>query len=388
MKVLHIIPTYKPAYGYGGPVTSVSKLCESLAAEGTDIRMLTTDGNGQGHLDVPLGRSMDVDGVPTIYFHRFTGDPHSFCPALWRYLYRHARDYDIIHIHSWWNLLVMVAARLGRGTKVILSPRGMLSEYILSSGQSGLKKWAHRLGGRSLLAQTFFHATSEQEAEECRKLIPGWQGFVIPNIIGLPPVTPPPPNDVFTIGFMSRIDPKKGLELLLAAVKRLSFPYRVQIAGDGDAAYLNQLKDGAAGAKKIEWLGWIGPKEKFAILGSFDLLVLPSHNENFANVVIEALHMGTPVCITRGVALSNWVEEENMGWITERTEDALVAQLEQAHKDQTKRNRIRQTGRQIVENSFSEKKLVNEYSAMYAAIAPPVPEPSPATRDAYYSPHP
>ena len=385
MKVLHIIPTYKPAYGYGGPVMSVSKLCESLADEGTDIRMLTTDGNGRGRLDVPLGRCVDVDGVPTIYFHRFTGDPHSFCPALWRYLYRHARDYDVIHIHSWWNLLVMVAARLGRGTRVILSPRGMLSGYILSSGRSGLKKWAHRLGGRSLLAQTFFHATSEQEAAECRKLIPGWQGFVIPNIIGLPPAAAPPRNDVFTIGFMSRIDPKKGLELLLAAVKRLPFPCRVQIAGDGDQTYTQQLR--ATAGDDVEWLGWVGPKEKFDALGRFDLLVLPSHNENFANVVLEALHMGTPVCISKEVGLSNWVEEENLGWITERTEDALVARLEQAYKDQPKRNWIRWNGRQKVEKSFSEKTLVNAYAAMYRAVALPVPEPTPATGDAYYSPH-
>ncbi|RME09021.1 MAG: glycosyl transferase, partial [Bacteroidetes bacterium] len=58
MKILQLIPTYKPAYVYGGPIFSVSKLCETLAAEGHEVRMLTTTANGPDELQVPTGKKV------------------------------------------------------------------------------------------------------------------------------------------------------------------------------------------------------------------------------------------------------------------------------------------------------------------------------------------
>jgi glycosyltransferase involved in cell wall biosynthesis len=378
MKILHVIPTYKPAYVYGGPVISVSKLCEALAAiDGIDVHMLTTNGNGESLLDVPHGQTIKVDGVPTTYFRRVMGDPHEASPALWSYLYHHAREYDVLHVHSWWNLLAMVAALLGtqRHAKVILSPRGMLSDYTMHARNPELKKWAHRLGGRNILSQTYFHATSDQEVAECQTLIPGWRGYSIPNIIGLPLFQPSGPvtdKPTFTLGFLSRLDPKKGLELLLEAVCDLPFPFRLEIAGSGDERYVRKLKAMVADLglqDKVDWMGWLGQEEKFRVLGLFDMLVLPSHNENFANVVIEALHMGTPVCISREVGLSGWVEAEGLGWITDRTVSSLRHQIIRAHEDKQRLAWVRKHARRIVREHFSEEVLIRRYVSMYEAVS-------------------
>jgi len=58
------VPSYKPAYQYGGPVNSVSKLCELLTENGIYTKVLTTTGNGKEELDVETGREIIVDGVP------------------------------------------------------------------------------------------------------------------------------------------------------------------------------------------------------------------------------------------------------------------------------------------------------------------------------------
>ncbi|MFM1799724.1 MAG: hypothetical protein RLZZ117_2002, partial [Cyanobacteriota bacterium] len=39
MRVLHFLPVYAPAWQFGGPVLSVSRLCEGLAAQGVEVRV-------------------------------------------------------------------------------------------------------------------------------------------------------------------------------------------------------------------------------------------------------------------------------------------------------------------------------------------------------------
>ena len=225
MKILHIIPAYKPAYGYGGPTESVSRLCEGLAANGHEVDVYTTTANGKKELDVVPGKVINVEGVNVIYFKRITGDHTHISPALWLKLIKSAKYYDVIHLHSWWSILIIVAARISlfSKTKVIVAPRGMLSEYVFTSGQSSPKKLIHKIIGRKTLSSCRLHATAYSEYVECRKLIPGWEGFVLPNIISLPNVEIlPNVNEVFTKIFLSRIHPKKGLEKWFEAISKVN----------------------------------------------------------------------------------------------------------------------------------------------------------------------
>ncbi|HEY0177983.1 MAG TPA: glycosyltransferase, partial [Pedobacter sp.] len=299
MKILHIVPSYKPAYIYGGPIESVSKLCEGSAAAGHQVDVFTTTANGETELDVITGKFTLVDGVNVIYFKRITKDPTHVSPALWKYLFTHVRSYDIVHIQSWWNILVIVAACIChyKKVKVVISPRGMLSEYIFKSGNSKIKKIIHSTIGKQALSRSWFHATAAAEYIECRKIIDGWKGFIQPNMITLPALPlVKSENDVFTLIFMSRIHPKKGIEILFNAISRVTFPVVLKIAGSGEEEYIAKLKNlavelGIAG--QVEWLGWLNREDKFKALMNADLFVLISRNENFANVIVESLHMGT-----------------------------------------------------------------------------------------------
>jgi glycosyltransferase involved in cell wall biosynthesis len=375
MKILHIVPSYKPAYIYGGPIESVARLCEGLSAAGHTVHVYTTTANGKAELEVPVGKPVDVDGVQVTYFKRITKDPTHISPALWKELYRKANEYDIVHIHSWWNILVMMAAKicLFKTTKVIVAPRGMLSQYIFNSGSSKIKKAIHSMFGRRLLAQTHFHATAQSEYIECVDLIPGWSGFVLPNIISLPPIPVyGQENKVFTLIFLSRIHPKKGLEMLIEAVSKVNFEVKLKIAGNGDEGYIAELKQLAnllQVSDKIEWLGWMNRDQKFVELMNADLFTLVSLNENFANVVIEALHMGTAVLVSEDVALSGFIKEKDMGWVSNLQVTGVIEKLTEAKLQVTKRNHIRSEGRKVIEENFSEHKLIKAYAERYSQIA-------------------
>lgn len=375
MKILHIVPSYKPAYIYGGPIESVARLCEGLVAQGHQVDVFTTTANGTTELDIVPGSTIDVDGVEVTYFKRITKDPTHISPALWKHLLGTVKGYDVVHIHSWWNILVMVAAKicLLKGAKVIVAPRGMLSHYIFNSGSSKAKKLMHRFFGKSILSKTYFHATAEAEYRECRELITGWKGFVLPNILMLPDVAiQHQGNQVFTLIFLSRVHPKKGLEILFEALAQLEFDVCLKIAGTGDEAYIEKLKQLAAElniSSKIQWLGWKGRDEKFAELMNADLFVLVSLNENFANVVVESLHMGTAVLLSRDVALSDFVNEQDMGWVTTLDVQNVKQKLTDAWTDKAKRNLIREKGRAVIAEHFSEPILVKKYAEEYHTIA-------------------
>lgn len=375
MKILHIIPAYKPAYGYGGPTESVSRLCEGLVASGQVVDVFTTTANGETELDVPVAMPVNVEGVNVTYFKRITGDHTHVSPALWGKLMSSAKHYDVIHIHSWWNILVVVAAPLAimSKAKVIVAPRGMLSEYVFTTGNSAYKRLIHAIIGRSTLRKCILHATAQAEYNECLKLIPGWKGFVLPNILSLPDIeVVENENDCFTMIFMSRIHHKKGLEKLFDAISKMPFNLKLIIAGDGDEQYIEDLKALSVELNvesKIQWMGWVNREEKFKELNKADLFVLTSFNENFANVVVESLHMGTAVLISEEVGLSDFVTENGLGWVCKLDNESIIAQLQNAYNDKEKLNFIRKNGRPIIQKSFSEKILIDKYLDVYSTFA-------------------
>jgi glycosyltransferase involved in cell wall biosynthesis len=371
MKILHIVPSYKPAYIYGGPIESVSKLCEGLVKAGHDVDVFTTTANGKTELPVEAGKTINIDGVNVTYFKRITKDHTHISPALWKHLYINVKSYDIINIQSWWSFLVIIAACIChfKGVKVVVSPRGMLSPFIFNSGQVRKKKLIHALIGRWALSKSWFHATADAEVIECKKVIPGWKGFMIANNVTLPDLPlVKKENDVFTLIFMSRIHYKKGIEMLLHAVRDLPFPVLLRIAGSGNTEYTHRLKmivKDFGIEDKVEWLGWVDRESKFKILMDADLFILTSFNENFANVVVESLHMGTPVLVSEEVALSKFVRDHNVGWVSKLAVSDVIDKLMAAKKNRETRDWVADNGRRVIAEHFSEKVLIAQYVEQY-----------------------
>lgn len=374
MKILHVIPCYKPAYVYAGVIESVSRLCEALVEAGHSVDVFTTTANGKTELNVRPGIVNDVEGVRVRYFRRLTKDPTHVSPALWMHLWRNAGKYDAVHLHSWWNVLVVISAWICivRGIKVIISPRGMLTGYIFNSTRTKTKKWIHRLVGRRALARSILHATAQSEFEECNRLIKDWSGFVLPNILFLAKVeVRRRVNRSFVLLFLSRIHPKKGLELLFESLSDLPFEVTLRIAGSGDEEYVEKLKRYAERlgiASNLEWLGWRNREEKFVELMKSDCFVLTSHNENFANVVIESLHVGTPVIVSEDVGLAPFVRENDLGWVTKLNADDIRDAITSAYLDAARRQFVNTWGRAIVRRSFDPQSLVEQYVMNYKRL--------------------
>lgn len=375
MKILFIVPSYKPAYIYGGTVVVNSQLAESLVNLGHQVTVYTTTANGKTELEVETGKEMFIDGVKVIYFPRVTKDHTHASPDFWRYLKKTAKFFDVVHIHSWWNFFVLGAAWIchRNNIKPVLSPHGMFSDYILETRNAKKKRLMHKLFGKKLLRNTFLHVSTEMEKEESKRLIPDWEAVVIPNLVELPDKTyERAANDVFTIGFLSRIDQKKGLELLIKALSGLSCPYKLLIAGSGENNYIRSLKDlsqSCGNDGNIEWVGWKNSEEKFAFLSKLDLFALTSFSENFAIVVIESLAVGTPVLISNQVGLYEYILKNDLGWVSENNLQQLTLKFNEIIADKLKLKKINKLAIEITRRDFDERVLTAQYIQYYKTVS-------------------
>jgi glycosyltransferase involved in cell wall biosynthesis len=374
MNILFVVPSYKPAFIYGGTIVAIARLAEILVEQGHRVTVYTTTANGKEELNVPCNVPVVVDGVEVYYFSRITKDHTHISLSLYKHLFKTIEQFDAVHIHSWWNLLVIGAASICKykGVKYIVSPHGMLSKYIMETNNSLLKRAVHFFIGRKLLKASYLHVSTEMELAESRLVIPKWKASIITN-----PVTMPvkdylrKENTVFTIGFLSRIDPKKGLDVLIKALANFTVPFKLLIAGSGEDTYVESLKQltiDCAIEQKVEWVGWKNGEAKFDFLTSLDLFALTSHSENFAIVVVESLSVGTPVLLSNNVGLYKYVEENDFGWVTGMDIRSITESIQRSYIEKDKRNQINVAGKMKIASEYNDAYIANKYIEMYKGI--------------------
>ena len=332
MKILQISASYKPAVIYGGPIMSVSMLCEQLITAGCEIMVYTTTANGSNELPVTPNEPVNIDGVAVIYFKRITKDHTHFSPALLKFVWQNVKQYDVVHIQAWWNLVSVLSCLIAvwRKVPVVISARGTLSPYSFQNKNKGIKKVIHHLLTKPLFKRSHCHVTTDREKEAMLSLVHPKNIFNIANLVKLPIVNYAADSNlgpVFKLIFLSRIEEKKGLDVLINALSFLTFPFTLTIAGDGDRDYVDGLKTlvkNNGHEQSVNWLGFQN-ENKFELLKDHHLLVLPSYDENFGNVVIESLSQGTAVLLSQFVGLATYVVQKKTG-MAMRTGQPLVSQ--------------------------------------------------------------
>ncbi|MCR8561915.1 glycosyltransferase [Mucilaginibacter sp. BJC16-A38] len=374
MRVLQICAAYKPAYIYGGPTMSVSMLSEQLTKAGIDTKVYATTANGKEELPVQPNQPLNVDGVTVTYFKRITKDHSHFSPALLKKLWCTVKSFDVVHIHAWWNLVSLFSCLIAlmRNVPVVVSPRGTLSPYSFQNKNIGVKWFIHHLLGKPLLQRCSIHVTSGRESEAIIALIKPRNITNLPNFVKLPADLPGAAQSlaVLKLIFLSRIEEKKGLDLLINALPFINFPFSLTIVGSGEKTYVDELKALVrrnGDEADVYWIGFQNDK-KFEILAQHHLLVLPSHDENFGNVIIESLSQGTAVLVSPFVGLADYVVSNNLGWQSELNAAAIGNMINFIHGKQDELNRIRASAPAKIAADFNEANLVAQYVNMYNNI--------------------
>ncbi len=279
---------------------------------------------------------------------------------------------DVVHVNCCWHPYFAYAVIWARkaGYKVVLTPHGMLEPWIMKRNY-----WTRKLPSlllyqrRAVRMASLLHATAEQEREHIIQL--GWNDkvAVIANGIEVDKIqmkedwTP-----TRQILYLSRIHPKKGIDQLIRAFATLSDDYTLLIAGEGDVNYLSELKELAVKmgvSDRIKWLGGIYGDQKWRHLREADLMVLPTHSENFGIVVAEALASGTPVITTHGTPWQS-LQSNHCGWWIPFGNEALTEAFKEfagCSAEQLRQMGI--NGRRIVEENYSTRRVAQQFVEMY-----------------------
>ncbi len=351
MKVLCVIPSYWPAFQLGGPIFSVHQLNKTLALNGIDVTVYTT--NDRLENDPNIGRRADVDKVKINYFsysrflHFLGSTGWHFSLEMTRALRDQVKNFDLVYIVAIWNYPTAIAAYYCRKYKkpYIVSPRGLLYPYAVK--KKLYKKWLYYnlISKKDLMCASAIHYTSEDEKEACHSFL-GLKNraFVIPNGINLAEFDKLPDAEVFRqryalakgnkiILFLGRINWKKGLDLLIDAYGRLlkerNDIYLV-VAGNDEGGYLKKVEGWVKGfgvKGKVIFTGMLTGKNKLEAYAACDMFVLPSYSENFGMAAVEAMACVKPVIVSNNVGICREIKANNAGLVVECNANGICAAL-------------------------------------------------------------
>jgi glycosyltransferase involved in cell wall biosynthesis len=388
MRVLHVIPSLSPVHG--GPSIALPLMARSLVQLGVEVDVATTDDDGPGGKigEAVPGRRMQRDGFGVYFFPR-QSEFYKVSFPFSGWLAKNAQRYDLLHIHALFSFLSTSAARIARRRHVpyIVRPLGVLNEWGIQNRRPVLKALSFRLVEAPILQHAgAIHYTSESELKEAERAgAPAGKGKVIPLGIETDRYASLPGTDFFyercpqargrsVVLFLSRIDPKKGLDLLLpafAAVRKKHPDALLVVAGRGDAGYVHSLQDEASELgieEAVLWPGHLDKEDKLSALAAATIYVLPSYSENFGIALVEALAAGLPCVTTTGVAVAEEIRAADAGAIVQPDVHSLACAFDRLLTDADLRRQYRERAQQLARDCFSATAMGRNLHSLYQQI--------------------
>ena len=380
MRILHVIPHYWPAVRYGGPIRSVHGLARATAALGHEVHVYTTNVDGAGVSDVPVGRAVARDGMQVTYFETGAGRGVYRSPQMERAFAETIAGFDIVHIHYVWVWTTVAAARAAwaAGVPYVLSPRGMLvAELIARKSPLAKRVWLALFDRKNVERAAAIHVTAGSEGEQLRELglktrrVAVIANGIDPEEAGQPTHGAGAADGPPLILFLGRISWKKGLDRLIAALPEVQGAELV-IAGYDEGGYqaeAERLAREAGVMDRVRFVGGVEGAAKWALIGQARCLVLASYNENFGMAVVEAMAAGCAVVVTPEVGLASVVMESGSGIVTAGEPKPLAAAINRVIGDASLRARMGEAGRRTVRARFGWEGIAREMVALYDECA-------------------
>ena len=328
VRLLNLIRSLNPAHG--GPVEGCCQITPHLDDLGVITTLASLD---EKHAPWLINHSLRVVGLgPAIGNYGYVRNLPSLILAL-------AQKHDAVIIHGLWQYHSLAVWRALRGTNIpyFVYPHGMLDPWFKRSYPlKHLKKWAYwpYADFRVLRDARAVLFTTEQERLLAKQSF--WLYQAHEHVVGYgtsaPPADAEGQREAFLeyfpylrgqriLLFLSRIHPKKGVDLLIeafAAVSSSDPRLQLVIAGPDQVGWQAALQQRAAElgiAERITWPGMLSGELKWGAFRCAELFCLPSHQENFGIVVAEALSCGLPVAIAEPVNIACEVAAAGAGLV-------------------------------------------------------------------------
>ena len=371
MKILHV--THKMDPKTGGVSQAVLNIVEGLSELGVENEVLS--------LDSPLYLSINI-----------TVHPIGTGSGLWGYskylrpwLISNLPKYDIVIIHGMWLYYGYITNKIvkelkqsgdskyrdGSKIKIFLMPHGMLDPYFQKARGRKLKA-IRNIFYWKVIEQNIVNSvdgilfTCKEESTLARQTFKRYnpkRELVVGLGVKKPPAYDPKmesefikkcpqlTGDIPYILFLSRIHPKKGVDMLIRAYEKIyqkllehpKFP-KLVIAGPGlESLYglemQKMVNNSTAIRNSVFFPGMLAGNAKWGAFYNSSFFILPSHQENFGIAVVEAMACSKSVVLTRQVNIWREIVDGGGGVAADDNQQEIEILLEKfmfSSKEETK----------------------------------------------------
>jgi glycosyltransferase involved in cell wall biosynthesis len=372
----------------GGISRTVAEVALSFRRRGTAVTILAGAHPGCYEEDRRTWRYLGEHGIE-LHIEPATSRLRLFrCPKLTEILSAKMQPGDVVHLHGIWEGLLWDAAKIARarGIPHVVFPQGALDRWSMNR-----RKWKKQAAwlagaGRMLRQASAVQCLTDWECKEVGRF--GLPALLakIPNGVDLSHYDCRESREQRTIGdagerpplnilFMSRIHPKKGVTLLINAFAHLARQCpdaTLTVAGfSADTTYLNDCKSLARRLgveSNVRWIGPVWDEAKLRALAQADLFALPSYQEGFSLVVLEALAAGLPVLITNECRFPD-VQTHAAGRVVPAESNAVAqALVELAVLDPRLRRAMGRRAQELVQQRYTWDIVTTQLADLYTTL--------------------
>lgn len=388
MKILHVIA--QMAASSGGPTTVLKSLALAQSLDGHRVDLCCSD------RDVPVAKKIDPEflrilhdsGIGIYEFETFDITV-LFSHGMASWLRANIKFYDIVHVHGLHLFPSTCAAYQARRQRVpcIIRPHGSLDPYLYGKSSRSLllkRLWVRWFDLPNLHGASAIHYTTEDERERASFLELRAPSFVVPNGLDWARFATLPARGAFRarlgIGhaplvlFLSRLNFKKGLDLLVPAFARVRarIPDAVlAIVGPDNEGYGTKVHGWVTEQGLVDAVRFVDHLDGEAVLQAYvdaDVFALPSYTENFGMVVAESLACGTPVVISDQVNIHGEVAAAGAGLVTRCDAGEVAEAICILLADADRRRAMGAAGRALVQRKWTWDVVARQLTAEYEQV--------------------
>ena len=371
IRVVMVISSFAPVIG--GAERQALQLAQRLVQQGLTVQVLTRRYPG-------LEATEEMNGVkvwrlPVAGNGRNPLSSVMFTAGVVLWLIRHAKEYDVVHVHA--SLSPAVSALLAK----LWTRKPVLVKVACSGPHGDVASMRRRpflsLRCRLLRRADRFLVLNSESIQELQEL--GLDKRQMASIVNGVDTTYFAPNEQKVTApievkqasgkavFVGRLTTQKGVDLLLRAWAQLVEPRQLILVGEGaERSSLEAL----ASELHLDYVTFTGSTNDVrSYLQQADLFVLPSRSEGIPNALLEAMACGLPVVASAVGGIPDVVQDGESGLLVPPDDvPALAKAIRRLLVDPDLRRQMGQKARQRVESDYSLQSTTNRHLELYREV--------------------
>ena len=377
----------KHSIAVGGLAEHVTELADALCRRGHEVHVFTRVGERQSTYDC-------IDGV---HYHRcpyethpdFFVDNQRMCDSfVWHMIetesYLGAR-FDIVHGHDWLAVKAIAQVKNDHGRNVVMTIHS--TEYGRCGNQlfEGPSRRIREIEWEGTYVAERVICVSGALRREVKNLygVPGDKMYVVYNGVDVQRfdarVNTRSSRRQYAVGaddpfvlFAGRMTWQKGPDLLVEALPGLLTHHpraKFVFAGDGDLRDGLERRCASLGVSSAtRFVGHRKGHDLISLFKSSDLVCVPSRNEPFGIVILEAWSARKPVVATRNGGPAEFVRHEDTGLTVSDDRDSIGWGVGTVLANKAKGRRMGRSGRREAESRFSWNTIAGTTERVYESV--------------------